>query len=995
MRNIINIHQNIRKVTLSGKRESCKNMGKSGWRGRIGKYLAAVLFTCLFVVPFLGLSSLASVTETEDTDKNTGAEKKVIRVGDVNIVSSGVIGEERIGYAYDYLLEISKQTGWTYEFVNASWKESLEMLERGEIDMLTQVQYTDERAEKYLYSDYNMGVNCSLLLVSQDNDTIYYNDFDSFQGKTIGALRGSYQIELLKGLARQKGFTYELKEYDYDSEILQDLNNGTIDMMLSENIQKQENCKVVVRFKTEPIYFMMNRECTELIGQLNTALEVIQSKDINFNGHLYDKYYAVFDRGNMAFTREEAAYITETPILKVGYNKGWNPISYIDKETGEYRGITADIIRMLSEDTGFQFEFVPTKDNHEAERMLKNGEIDLVYGIAEKFEMQVVQGNIYITDPYVEIPLILAKRREMELADIKTIALPRNNRVLHHYAQDIYFKDYKVIFCKDTQACLDAVQEGRADAVYENAYILNQFLGNKGYGDIETVYTIQMNANLCMGMRSEDALVGSILNKAIARLSAEDINQVIIENIMTAPEFHLAIVSRRFLIPVSMGIVALVVIGLIVSKNRISNYAFKDSLTGFSNENRFLLKTEKQIKQRRPRDYAIVSLDIDHFKMVNNMYNFETGNHILRETARIIDNCLSDGEFFCRKADDRYLICMNRAGKETFHSRLKNILERISQIPREEKLDFSYSVSCGVCYLVDAEFDIHRAIGWANMARKRAKEEKEDSIVYYDSVMQQQAVREQEIINRMEDALENREFCVFYQPQIQISDETIVGAEALARWRKPDGKMVYPDEFIPVFEKNGFITKLDLYIFEEVCRHIRRWLDEGSPVCRVSVNVSQVHLRNKEFYLTYLEIMKKYNIPSQYIELELTESTLFKNKEQMISLIYALKNVGIKIAMDDFGSGYSSLNLMKDLPIDYLKLDREFFNTSLDSSRGQEVIKSISAMAGRLQICIVAEGVENRDQVDFLKEINCGIVQGYFYYKPMPVPEFEKLKMHR
>lgn len=958
-------------------------MKSSRWKDKKGKRFSTVLLACLFMVSILNFPTFASDTEPD---------AKIVRVGNVNIVSDGEDEDSYNGYVYDYLLEISKYTGWKYEFVNASWEKSLEMLEQGEIDMLTQVQYTIDRDLHFRFSDYVMGTNCTLLLVSEDNHDIYYNDFDNFQGKTIGALKGTYQINLLRDLARKKNFTYKLVEYDYNEELWQDLKDGVIDMMLSESVQKNDGCKIVARFQPEPLYFMLNRNRTDLLKQLNNAMEIIQSTDTNYNGYLYDQYYAAFDQGNMAMTREEAEFVEQKPVLKLGYNSAWNPISYQDSETGEYKGITADLIQALEKETGFSFEYVPARDNNEAGDLLRSGEIDLIYGIAERFEMEAAQDGIYITKPYVEIPLSLAAYRNTDLGTIKKIAVPKNNRLLNHYVQDVYFKDYEVLSCKDTQACLDAVLEGKADAAYENAYILSQFGANQEYEDIETIYTVQMNANLCLGMRTEDALMASILNKAIAQLSTEDVNAIVIENTMAAPELRLDKVIRRYFIPAVLVIGAVVVIGLIISKNRISKYAFKDLLTGYSNENRFLLKAEKLIKSKRAKDFAVISLDIDHFKMVNNMCSFEVGNHILRETARIIHNGLADNEFFCRKADDRYLICMNREGKENLNDRLMVMLEQISQIPKKEKLDFFYSVSCGVCYLEEVEFDIHRAIGCASMARKQGKVEKEDSIVYYDAVMQEQAVGEQEIINRMEDALKNHEFCVFYQPQIRISDETIAGAEALARWIKPDGTMIYPDKFIPVFEKNGFITKLDLYIFEEVCRHIRKWMDEGSPVCRVSVNVSQVHLRKKDFHLQYLDIMKKYDIPSRYIELELTESTLFKNKEQMISLIYSLKNVGIKVAMDDFGSGYSSLNLMKDLPIDYLKLDREFFNTSLDSSRGQEVIKSISDMAGRLQICVVAEGVETRDQVDFLKVIHCGIVQGYFYYRPMPAAEFEKLK---
>lgn len=936
------------------------------------------------MVSFFAFSAAASATDTEE---------KVIRVGDVNIISSDENSAERSGYVYDYLLEISKLTGWKYEYVTASWEESLAMLERGELDLLTQAQYSEERGEKYGFSRYEMGMNSGMLVTSDQNDSIYYNDYEGFQGKTIGAAKGTQYINLLQELAETHHFTYQLIEYDYTEDIWKDLHEGRIDMMLTESVLKNENCKIVAQFMPEPIYFIVNRDRTDLLAQLDDAMETIQSKDINFNTHIYEQHTAILNGGEIAVTREEAEYIRNKPVLRLAYNNNWNPVSYQDKETGEYCGITADILRKLEEDTGIRFEFVPTSGNMESIEMLLQDEIDVVYGVANRLATRAVQGGLMVSDPYVQVPLALAKREDKDLSEIRKIALPQNVRVLHHYAEELYLQAYEIISYEDTQACMDAVNEGKADAVYENIYILNQFgQDEKRYADIDTFSVYQMNVDLCLCMREEDSLAISAFNKAIAGLNREEVSQIILENTVSAPQMRMDKRVRGYILIGAMLIGAFVILEMVLSVVKIIQYAFKDTLTGFSNETRFLLRANRLVRKKKAKNYAIVSLDIDHFKMVNNMWNFETGNHILKRTAQIIRQSIRDNEFFCRKSDDHFLICMFKTQDEDFHLRLMQILYQISHIPKEEGLEFSYAVSCGVCDFTETNFDIHQAIGWASMARKQAKQEKDDFIVYYDSKMQQQAIKEQEIVNRMEEALTNREFCVYYQPQIQTSDETIAGAEALARWIKPDGRMVYPDEFIPVFEKNGFITKLDLYIFEEVCRHIRAWLDEGSPVCRVSVNVSQVHLRNPDFYLEYLDIMEKYRIPSEYIELELTESTLFKNKEQMISLIYSLKNVGIKIAMDDFGSGYSSLNLMKDLPIDYLKLDREFFNTSLDSSRGKEVIKSVSAMAERLHICVVAEGVETREQVDFLREIDCDIVQGYFYYKPLSTQDFEKLK---
>lgn len=915
---------------------------------------------------------------------------RVIRVGDMSPVLSDTSNEEhQEGYVCDYLEKISEITGWEYELVNTTWEESLKMLESGELDILPQMQYTPERAEKYLFPTYNMGMNCACLLVKHDRTDIYYNDYASFDGMKIGAITGTRQINLLEELAKEKGFTYELVEFEYNVDIADALENGKIDMALNESMQSTMNCKVVCCFRPDPIYFVVSKEHPELLEELDAALEQIQTLEINYHGNLYEKYYNADEYSSLAYTREEAEYIATHPVLKINYNRTWAPICYESEDTGECKGVVPDIMKLIEQETGFTFEYVPTINSEEIEGMLVDGELDLIFGSPIQFENRATKHGFMVTEPYMMVPMALAKRIDVDAGEINSIAISENNKIMMLFAERL-FPESEIIFCKDVQSCLEAVYLRQADAAFENVYILSQYQSDERYMDIEILYTSQTEAEFGIGVRQGDTIVFSILNKAISRISEEDINDIFIYNTMAAPKLHADLLLGRYVVPGILIFGSLVILGLFISKRRVEKYAFEDSLTGYSNENRFLMNADRL---KRVRNYVIVSIDIDHFKMINNMWNFETGNRILQQIAEILDQELQNNEFFCRKSDDHFLLCLkNEDGQEALTERIQGILAHVSALPKRENLEFLYTLSCGVCFLEDVDYDIHRAIGWASMARKKAKKEKLDSIVYYDSVLLEQAIKEQDIVNRMEDALNNGEFQVYYQPQVSITDDGVIGAEALARWIKADGKMIYPDEFIPVFEENGFITRLDLYIFEEVCKHIRKWLNQGKTICRVSVNVSQVHLRNEKFYLQYLDIMKKYDIPSQYIELELTESTIFKNKTQMISLMCSLKDAGIKIAMDDFGSGYSSLNLMKDLPIDYLKLDKEFFNTSLDSTRGKAVVKSIAEMACKLQIAVVAEGVETREQVEFLRGINCGIVQGYYYYKPMPLEEFEKLQ---
>ncbi|WP_236879340.1 putative bifunctional diguanylate cyclase/phosphodiesterase [Clostridioides difficile] len=243
----------------------------------------------------------------------------------------------------------------------------------------------------------------------------------------------------------------------------------------------------------------------------------------------------------------------------------------------------------------------------------------------------------------------------------------------------------------------------------------------------------------------------------------------------------------------------------------------------------------------------------------------------------------------------------------------------------------------------------------------------------------------------MNKALEKGEFIVYYQPKYSLGDvNEIEGAEALIRWNSPEFGFISPIDFIPLFEKNGFIVNIDMFVFEEVCKTLNKWINKGYTPVPISVNMSRVHLYRDNFIENITDLISKYNISPEFIELELTESVVFDNLNILIDIMKKIKEIGFLISMDDFGSGYSSLNLLKDLSFDILKLDRGFLIETTDTKRGKIIISKIVEMAKAIDIKVICEGVETYEQVEFLKEIGCDKVQGYLFAKPMVLDEFEK-----
>ena len=263
--------------------------------------------------------------------------------------------------------------------------------------------------------------------------------------------------------------------------------------------------------------------------------------------------------------------------------------------------------------------------------------------------------------------------------------------------------------------------------------------------------------------------------------------------------------------------------------------------------------------------------------------------------------------------------------------------------------------------------------------------------VFYNESIRRHLWEEKNVEGQMHDALKNHEFLVYYQPKVELKTGRIGCSEALVRWQTSDGTIIPPDRFIPVFERNFMIHRLDQYVFEEVCRWLRHMLDEGKTALPVSVNVSRLQFYDPDFVKRYVEIRDKYHIPPQLLEIEFTESIVFDNTGFLLAIVKSLKANGFSCSIDDFGKGYSSLSLLKELPVDVLKIDSYFFLESNDHSRDLDLVRSIIELVHKFNIRTVAEGIEVPEQVEYLKKFECDYVQGYVFYRPMPQAKYEAL----
>ena len=416
------------------------------------------------------------------------------------------------------------------------------------------------------------------------------------------------------------------------------------------------------------------------------------------------------------------------------------------------------------------------------------------------------------------------------------------------------------------------------------------------------------------------------------------------------------------------------------------NAVEKDTLTGLYNKEFFYKKAETLIKSGGDNAYDIICLDIERFKLVNDLFGMQTGDDLLKYVANIVKEHIQSNGIYGRIGSDLFAcLCPHSICYDN------TIFEKANKKINEFPISISINVRFGI-YAVDKLNDpVSVMCDRAFIACNSIKGKYDTHYAYYSDEFRQKMLSEQTIIDSMKDALTEKQFEVFFQPKYDLKTEEIIGAEALVRWIHPTKGYMRPDEFIPLFEKNGFITDLDIYVWDQCCQKLRAWIDNGNTATPVSVNISRADIYNPELHHILLSIVQKYELSPKYLHLEITETAYTQDPEQLIEAVLRLKKLGFIIEMDDFGTGYSSLNMLSELPIDIIKLDMRFLQKEENKNSDRSILSFIISLAKWMDLNVVAEGVETVEQVNLLKSLNCEYAQGYYYATPLPQEQFEKL----
>ena len=418
-------------------------------------------------------------------------------------------------------------------------------------------------------------------------------------------------------------------------------------------------------------------------------------------------------------------------------------------------------------------------------------------------------------------------------------------------------------------------------------------------------------------------------------------------------------VTRLSLIILTTGFLVLMVA---VKYHLLYKHFGRDDVTGGKDKKEFERVAGKML--RSDAGYVLVYANIDRFKLINEIYGNSVGDQILHQIHGIIDAELGWDEVSGRIMADNFGILMHFHSLPKLDERLARISKQMEELVDENGNRYGIALYYGVYVINDKDIEVSTMLEHANLARRKISPGYRVPMGIYDEKDKFRLGREKELEMKMHESLERGDFIPYLQPKYELEGETVAGAEALVRWVDSEEGMIFPNEFIPLFESNGFVVDIDLYMFEQVCRMVERWGRAGWRTIPVSVNLSRSHFNVPNFFDAYEAILERYEIPPRSIEIELTESLFYNDMEALNTLVTKIHRAGLSCSIDDFGSGFSSLNVLKEVQVDALKLDRVFFvsDNSQENERGKSVIQSVIQLAQALDLHTISEGVEERDR---------------------------------
>lgn len=921
------------------------------------------------------------------------AETKVLNVGilddyDFDGNSINEYAENSINTILDATAN-TKLIANEINFDDTTFNKGISELQNGNMDFLCMVPMSDTLLP---YVDYTSSPIATgfLGLYTNESKHLYFEEFDTFNQIKIGLLKNSYIEKNLSDFSKANNFTYIPIYYDDIDNMVNAVKSNSIDAIFTPTTNNPAGLKLISKCGRLDYYCAVKKGNTNLLTNLNNSINQYKIISPFYLSTGYTKLFKLPYSNTIGYTQEEQLARKNHLTLRILAPDNNYPSSYYDNDTGEYNGIYEDIIKKVADNAGFETEFISYNQSEMSMNGIVMGKADIILTVSGS-----KQGLTTATIPYTTVSYLPIVKKDTNIFEDSKIrvGIIADDSWITDYLDDKYIQ-WSVEKYSSINSLLTAVENNvvlaallsTSDLQTKTSLIAHPKLA------ISQDFDVEVPASLGISNLTCNQHIVSLLNKAIqsATLSNSDLEK----KVYTLNHIYVPTLKDMLEAYKHWVLIILLTITAIIVFIKWREYYYKkllhtDTLTQIPNKQYFMKSAEKILDNNSDKSYLLTSLDARNFKLINERFGHIVGDQTLKNIAKNIKSKFHKIGLYARSQGDSFLILV----EDTSQNRelLKSLVDM--DISIHNTTNYKVPIKIGVCPILryNPAISLSIYIDRANIAKEYTSARSTNYLCYFTDDMNKQLNTKNMIESEMVHALNKGEFVVYYQPKYELANDNIIGAEALVRWNHKENGIISPGVFIPVFERNGFIVDLDFYVYEQVLKMQKYRLDTGKKVIPISMNVSRCHLSDTNFVDKLEAIIEKYKVPKKYIEMEITESIFSQEDNSAITLLYNLKEHGFTISMDDFGSGYSSLNLLRKVPIDTLKIDKVFIDSTEDIQRSQVIVEEIINMATKINVKTICEGVETQSQRDFLKNAGCNMVQGYFYSKPLPYEDFSDL----
>ncbi len=884
------------------------------------------------------------------------------------------------------IFDLAEDTNFAAE--EYSTESGLKRLADGTLDFVTMISKDDALLQSVDFTDRAFGVGFLSLFVNNDKK-LYYKDYEHFNNIKIAAVKNASFENMLASFAKENNFTYTLVYCHGGDDMKRALDKGDADAILLPATSSPDGMRAIAKCGQLSYYCAVRKGDTATLSRLNGLIDRLADMRPFYLSRIYTECFQLPYSNMVAMTETDYNAAQGKGKLRVFVPDNY-PMVFYNQDSGAYEGIYVDILEKIALNAGLEIEYIPNdmNDEDQLKEDMMLGKADAILNVSGS-----EQGITEATIPYTSVTFYPIARGEVDAESNIAVGVVDNNMWIKAYLDESYPR-WTVRTYGSINSLLNAVERNEISAALISAPELQTKMSLIAHPKLSIMHNFELSVPVRLGISRITCDTGliSMLNGIIHTTSvdsAELESKAYTLSHTYIPNFRDMIYANRVWVLIILIAVALVILFLCLRMRHFRRMARIDILTGVYNNKYLMTAAHKLLTKNPEKKYLLVSVDAINFKLVNDRFGTDVGDQMLISMANELKRLFRDKALLGRLVGDNFLVI---AEDNDESRRLISELEK-ADIHVHDSSSYQLHIKAGICPIIhyDSDTPLSIYIDRANIAKEGVHIIGRNYLCYFTDRMYSKLEIESELEVDMIASLRRGEFIAYYQPKYDLTTNKIVGAEALVRWNHKDKGLISPGIFVPLFERNGFINKVDFAVYEQALRMLKKRLLNNEPVVAVSMNVSRCHLSDPRFTEKLDDLVRRYRIPKKYIDMEITESIFSEGDKSANDLVYDLHRRGYSVSMDDFGSGYSSLNLLRIMPIDTLKIDKVFIDDIETSKRSVNIIEEIIAMAKRIDVKTICEGIETEGQRDILREAGCDMAQGYYYSKPITEAEFEAL----